>query len=329
MRCGGGNHIHCSSNDANDCFWGLCGASGEITVTSGRENWENGGSDPRVISTCPGWEDANGDAACELLDCSASKKCPAGSYCPAQYGHAGCAALSCVNACLTGCAGGTCACDATLDEAACGTASGAWCAKTIFECGPGTFCPAGSAAPVPCVAGTWSDAYGRSEPCDQECEAGYHCPSRSVTSRGATCESSGVLLQACLWETEAWLSRFLATVDALFYEDGSLAHQRDGFTGHYFALYQHLGIDHGDVLDPGVINMRSFKSGKAKFWEYSGYYIDLTTGRLESFTVGALSQLAMVALAKTLATGKSVTPCGWEALSARASCRMPMATSSR
>ena len=44
---------------------------------------------------------------------------------------------------------------------------------------------------VNCAAGKYNAGYGRSEPCDADCDAGYFCPSRSVNGQGATCDGSG------------------------------------------------------------------------------------------------------------------------------------------
>ena len=53
-------------------------------------------------------------------------------------------------------------------------------------------------------------------------------------------------------------------VDALFYEDGTGGHQRDGADGRYFATFQHLALAHGAELT--VTNSRSGKTHVAVVW---------------------------------------------------------------
>lgn len=46
---------------------------------------------------------------------------------------------------------------------------------TYLLCPPGSYCPLGSADPLPCPRGTFSDSQGLSTPCTN-CTGGYYCP---------------------------------------------------------------------------------------------------------------------------------------------------------
>jgi len=52
-------------------------------------------------------------------------------------------------------------------------------------CPEGTFCPNGTATPLPCVAGTYNDVDGQ-EACFN-CPAGYYCPAEATSYDTTPC----------------------------------------------------------------------------------------------------------------------------------------------
>ena len=119
-----------------------------------------------------------------LTSGAACLPCTSGSYCAT-------AGLSAVTgACAAGfaCTGGASSAQPTN-----GTAQGG------YQCGLGTYCTAGSAAPKSCVAGTYADRVGLSV-CSA-CLASYYCPAGASTYTpcpfGSYCPASASVPTAC------------------------------------------------------------------------------------------------------------------------------------
>ena len=62
-----------------------------------------------------------------------------------------------------------------------------WSCRTGTECYVHTtaaLADCGLAAPLPCAAGTWSNATGRAEPCTELCAPGHYCGEGSTGATG-------------------------------------------------------------------------------------------------------------------------------------------------
>jgi len=81
VKCLGGGKVACASNDGQSCFWGTCGADGNVDPTNqayytrpgtgeegiGRARWKIGGNNP-ASADCPGWKrPSDGKTACDIL----------------------------------------------------------------------------------------------------------------------------------------------------------------------------------------------------------------------------------------------------------------------
>ena len=79
-------------------------------------------------------------------------------------------------------------------------------------CGPGTFCPIGSAIPVPCTPGMFCDVFGSAAPTGP-CEAGYFCNGSSIepTPSDSACPAGHFCLNGSTHPTPCSIGTFSST----------------------------------------------------------------------------------------------------------------------